>query len=86
MKKRKLKIVFLFSIMIFVIMFFTLLVISAAVFLLIHLGLVRNSGPKPLLISFALMSLTVGTILSNVGIQKMIRPILEINDAGQPEA
>lgn len=83
MKKRKLKIVFLFSIMIFVIMFFTLLVISAAVFLLIHLGLVRNSGPKPLLISFALMSLTVGTILSNVGIQKMIRPILEINDAVQ---
>ena len=83
MKNGKLKIIVFFSLMIFVIMFFTLLVLSAATIFLIHSGILTASGPKPLLIIFALMSLAVSTILSNVCIRKMVRPILEINEAAQ---
>lgn len=86
MKNGKLKIIVFFSLMIFVIMFFTLLVISAVVIFLIHSGILTGQGPKPLLIAFALMSLAVSTILSNVGIRKMVRPILEINEAAQKVA
>ena len=74
MKNGKLKIIVFFSLMIFVIMFFTLLVLSAATIFLIHSGILTASGPKPLLIIFALMSLAVSTILSNVCIRKMVRP------------
>ena len=86
MKNGKLKIIFFFSLMIFVIMFITLLVLSAATIFLIHFGILTGHGPKPLLIVFALMSLAVSTILSNVCIRKMVRPILEINEAAQKVA
>ena len=59
MKNGKLKIIFFFSLMIFVIMFITLLVLSAATIFLIHFGILTGHGPKPLLIVFALMSLAV---------------------------
>ena len=69
MKNGKLKIIFFFSLMIFVIMFITLLVLSAATIFLIHFGILTGHGPKPLLSVFALMSLAVSTILSNVCIE-----------------
>ena len=55
MKNGKLKIIFFFSLMIFVIMFITLLVLSAATIFLIHFGILTGHGPKPLLIVLSLI-------------------------------
>ena len=46
MKNGKLKIIFFFSLMIFVIMFITLLVLSAATIFLIHFGILTAMGPS----------------------------------------
>lgn len=86
MSKGKLKLLFLISFSVFLTMLATMAVIIIITFALVRCGIIRDIHPQNLLLLFALMSLSVGTILTCIVIRKMLHPLLEMNEAAQKMA
>lgn len=70
-----------FSIVVFVIMSITMIVLGSSAMLLIQLGIIRDRNPMYMIFIFMVISVIVGTVLSRFGGRRMIDPILEINEA-----
>lgn len=71
----------LFSVVVFLILVITLCVMGGILILLLHLGIFPMGKPIPMLVSIALISIAIGTVLSAIVGRRLLAPIVEIGEA-----
>lgn len=80
--KRSLKLAVVFSIVMFLIMALTLMLIGCVFMILYRLGVIHpGRNPGTIIFVFIAVSVVLGTVLSRFGGRKMISPIIEISEA-----
>ncbi|MDO5559003.1 MAG: HAMP domain-containing sensor histidine kinase [Oscillospiraceae bacterium] len=81
MNKRKIKITAMFSVMIFVILTLTMGIIGLLTMIMFNFGLIRLQSMELFILSFAVVSIITGTVVSKIIGRSLVSRIIQINDA-----
>lgn len=84
--KHTLKVSTLFSLCVFILLTFTIIIGFVVISVLYRLNIINNPSPQIILIWFAVISIIIGFVLSHITDKRVLSSIIELNEAAKKVA